>query len=65
MANNRWNEGLIDYLTPEAKLALNGFLQAGMDQDLAVAVVEHILPEHKIWDLPHAEDDHTRHVDTD
>jgi hypothetical protein len=46
------NENILCYLTPEANKALIELKNVGLDEDLALNVLEKIWPESAIYELP-------------
>jgi hypothetical protein len=50
----RVNSLMLCYLTPEARNALNSLKDKGVDEDLALTLLETLLPESDVY---HIEDD--------
>jgi hypothetical protein len=46
------NDGLDCYLSEEASEALISLLLAGVERDLAFALIEKLMPEQDIYELP-------------
>lgn len=45
-------KGLIDYLGPFAKQEYDSLTKNGLDPDLAFSLLESIVPEEELYDLP-------------
>jgi hypothetical protein len=48
----RMNQQILCYLTEDANSALKELCSLGMDEDLALAFLEQVWPEHAIYDIP-------------
>lgn len=47
------NEKILCYLTPQAMKAMYWLIEEyGLDKDLAIAVLEELVPEDQIYELP-------------
>lgn len=58
MANSKClNEKLIWALSPQAREALKELEDKGMDRDLAITLLESLVSEDKLYDLPKDESD--------
>lgn len=53
------NDQLQCYLTEDAQQAIAELCDAGLDQDLALSVLEKLWPEAAIYELPEEEEDST------
>ena len=42
-------DGLLGYLTPQAEAVLKSLMEKGLDQDLAVILIDQCLPEDEVW----------------
>jgi hypothetical protein len=56
---NRLNEGLLCYLTPRAKAEYEDLLATGIDADLALALLETLIPDGALYELPSDEEGST------
>jgi len=57
MVNSKFlNEKIAWALTPEAASCLNDLVTLGVDRDLALFMLERVLPETSLYALPDAED---------
>lgn len=50
------NEKILCYLTEDANKALHALMECGIDQDLALPLLERLWPESAIYDIPARED---------
>lgn len=49
-------DGLICYLTKDARALLDRFISMGIDQDLALILIDQKLSEIQVWDIPPKEE---------
>lgn len=48
----RANQQVLAYLTPEAQERVKVLMAKGVDADLALMLIENIMPEEMVFDLP-------------